>query len=196
MLLFLDANTYLSFYHYTKDDLEGLGQLAVLAQNQHIVLVLPDQTADEVSRNREAKIKDALTQFKRADLSLELPRIATGYSKSNELRDQSRKSARIRDELIDSIRKDAMKGELAADRLIKRLFELAKLLRATPDDWVRAKDRMLRGNPPGKPGSHGDAIVWETLLAHVKDSTPLHFVSRDGDFASVLDLYGDRKSVV
>ena len=50
----------------------------------------------------------------------------------------------------------------------------------------KATDRTEIGNPPGKKGSLGDAIIWESLLGHAPDE-PLHFVSDDIDYKSKLN---------
>lgn len=46
---------------------------------------------------------------------------------------------------------------------------------------------MTIGNPPGKNGSFGDAINWETVLENVVDESDIHFVADDKDYYSVLD---------
>src|SRR5262249_38700643 len=45
----------------------------------------------------------------------------------------------------------------------------------------------VRGNPPGKNGSYGDAITWETLLAaDFPHGEGLHLITADSDYVSPL----------
>jgi hypothetical protein len=46
---------------------------------------------------------------------------------------------------------------------------------------------MQLGNPPGKPGSCGDAVNWEALLQGCPNGEDLELVSEDRDYASPLD---------
>ena len=66
--LFIDTNIWLSLFHYTNDDLEQLGKLRALVGTD-IRLFIPEQIYNEVYRNRENKIKDALYQFEKFSLS-------------------------------------------------------------------------------------------------------------------------------
>ena len=61
--LYLDANIYLSFYHYSEDDIDELDKLLVLLEEKKVILYLPEQTRNEFLRNRENKIADAMKSF-------------------------------------------------------------------------------------------------------------------------------------
>ncbi len=63
MNLFIDTNIYLSFYHFTSDDLEELRKLIVAIHEKRIKLYVTSQLRDEFRRNREIKIADALKLF-------------------------------------------------------------------------------------------------------------------------------------
>ena len=63
MNVFIDSNIWLSLYHFSNDDLEQFGKLQELL-GQGVTLFLPQQVIEEVGRNRENKIKDALNKFK------------------------------------------------------------------------------------------------------------------------------------
>lgn len=64
MNLFIDTNIYLTFFHFSSDDLEELKKLIVVIKEGQINLILPDQVIDEFKRNREVKIADALKDLK------------------------------------------------------------------------------------------------------------------------------------
>jgi len=55
-------------------------------------------------------------------------------------------------------------------------------------ETIIAAARLRRevGNPPGKSGSAGDAINWETILAN-PPSDDLYFVTADSDYSSPVD---------
>ncbi len=58
--LFIDTNTFLSFYHLTNEDLEELKKLVVLIDSSEIRLFVPQQVKNEFVRNRGNKIVDAM----------------------------------------------------------------------------------------------------------------------------------------
>jgi len=43
MLMFIDTNVFLTFYHFSNDDLEELRKLRVLLEREEVVLYLPQQ---------------------------------------------------------------------------------------------------------------------------------------------------------
>ena len=57
--LFLDSNIWLSLYHFSGDDLEQFSKLKEL-NGTILKIYIPEQTRNEVQRNRDAKIKDAM----------------------------------------------------------------------------------------------------------------------------------------
>jgi len=61
------------------------------------------------------------------------------------------------------------------------------VLETTSEIYEAARRRVDIGNPPGKPGSIGDAINWLLLLEHVPDKEPLFIVTEDSDFYSKFD---------
>jgi predicted nucleic acid-binding protein len=75
MELFIDTNVFLSFLHYSGDDLEELNKLAVLLREGRLRLLLPDQVAAEFRRNREAKIADSLKRLRDIRLAPQFPQI-------------------------------------------------------------------------------------------------------------------------
>jgi len=55
MYLFIDTNVFLSFLHYSSDDLEELNKLAVVIRNKKLMLLLPEQVVIEFWRNVSVK---------------------------------------------------------------------------------------------------------------------------------------------
>ena len=82
--LFIDTNIFLSFYHLTNEDLEELKKLAALIDNSEIQLFLPDQIKNEFTRNRSAKIVDAMRKLQEAKFNLSFPLFAKDYAEYDE----------------------------------------------------------------------------------------------------------------
>ena len=76
MNLFIDSNIFLSFYHLTSDDLEELKKLGVLLRQGEVRLFLPSQVVEEIRRNRENKIADAVKRLRGQELSLSRRRLS------------------------------------------------------------------------------------------------------------------------
>jgi hypothetical protein len=187
MNLFIDTNVFLSFYHFSSDDLEELRKLAVLLRQEEVRLFLPKQICYEFQRNRAAKIADALRRLKQQKLNLQFPQISKDYEEYADLRRAQREYQEHHAELIGKIEQDVKDKSLKADMIIQELFELAELITTDGVLLEAARIRMDIGNPPGKKGSCGDAINWEALLQEVPRGEALYFVTDDGDYFSPLD---------
>lgn len=183
--LFIDTNIYLSFYHFSKEDLESLENLSKLIQHGKIKLYIPEQVRDEFFRNRENKIKDALNRLEGGDNSVQIPQFCEGYPEAEEIRKIAKKFKRQKEALIAKVKSEISKNSLKADDVIKELFELVP--RGDFDSKIieRARYRTDVGNPPGKKDSLGDAINWEYLLLTVDESNDLYFITGDSDYKSV-----------
>ena len=88
--------------------------------------------------------------------------------------------------MVNDLQEDIDNKKLDADRLLQKLFSLATILDRTQQLIDSARERVELGNPPGKKGSIGDALNWETLLSETPDRKPLCLISGDTDFASPL----------
>lgn len=187
MHLFIDTNIFLSFYHFTSEDLEELNKLGVLLEQKKVRLYLPEQVVDEFRRNRENRIITALKQLQEPKLKLRYPQLCKDYEEYLTLKKLLEECEKQRSTLVDKIMKDVAKQTLKADETIQNLFE--KATRISIDDKLvdKARVRMQVGNPPGKGGSLGDAINWETLLRDVPDGENLYFITDDKDYRSILD---------
>lgn len=187
MNLFIDTNIFLSFYHFTSDDLEELKKLAVLVGRGDVSLLLPDQVVSEFRRNRANKIFDALKRLREQKLGLQFPQLCKDYEEYESLRRAQREYERFHAVLIDRVENDIAQENLKADAVIQELFELAQTIPTSSSILERARLRMDLGNPPGKKGSLGDAVIWETLLDAVTEGEDLYFISDDQDYFSPLD---------
>jgi predicted nucleic acid-binding protein len=186
VFLFIDTNVFLSFLHFSSDDLEELKKLEVLLRNGRIRLLLPDQVVVEYRRNREAKLADSLKKLRDIRVAPQFPQICKDYAEYEELRRHQRSFEETHKRLVEKIIADIEKESLKADALIKALFEAGQRLETSPL-IARARLRSDLKNPPGKKGSLGDAVNWEALLDGTPEGQDLYFVSSDGDYSSDLD---------
>lgn len=184
--LFIDTNIYLSFFHFTKDDLEELKKLSALIAHGRLTLLLTDQVVDEFWRNRDSKIADMLKNVRQSHGAGNYPRLLHDYSEYKAVRELDQRRATLNEEILRRAKEDASKRSFSTDAVISELFAKATRLDVTPDDIARARERQLLGRPPGKKDSVGDALNWEVLLRAGPDSGELHLVSDDSDWQSAL----------
>jgi hypothetical protein len=75
-----------------------------------------------------------------------------------------------------------------ADQLFARIANKASIIPTNEEAYEAAIKRSRLGNPPGKSSSSvGDDLNWELLLANVPDTSDLHVITKDGDYASKLN---------
>ncbi|GGC82883.1 PIN domain-containing protein [Undibacterium terreum] len=184
--LFIDTNVLLNFYHFADDSLEQLEQLADMISETGICLHLPQQVINELARNREAKLKAANDQFIKESLPSAVPRHMQQYAQCSEYVAAIEQAKKLRSQLVSLALADASNETLASDGLIRAVFDRATKYPEDENVFSTALQRMQKGNPPGKNGSIGDQYNWETLLKEVPEGD-LHIVSKDGDYASLLN---------
>lgn len=187
MNLFIDTNILLSFYHFSKDNLDELEKVFVLHAYKKLNLWVTDQVKMEFYRNREVKIAEALKKFTEEKPSAGIPHVARGYEECEELQEALKKHASKKEALLQKVIKDVKEKSLVADKLVANLFDVAQKIEMSDANFLAAKRRSELRNPPGKNGSLGDAINWECLLTTIPPKQDLFLVSEDGDFASPID---------
>jgi hypothetical protein len=187
MHVFIDTNILLSFFHFSKDELDALSTVFGSHKHGSATVHLTDQVFREFRRNREGKIKEAIKRFDDAKPRTALPSFMKTYDEYDEIQ---KLTAQL-NEKLKAIREradtDIAARTLSADLLIRDIMEKSSPTKVTPAIVGRANMRVATGDPPGKKGSIGDAINWLTLLETVPDGQPLHLISEDGDFYSCLD---------
>lgn len=184
--LFIDTNVFLNFYHFADDNLEQLEKLRDMIGADGIRLHLPIQVRNELTRNREAKLKAANDQFTKESLPSAVPRHMQRYPQYAEYVAVIEKAKKLRSQLVNLSVAHATSTELETDKLIRSVFDKANKYPEDDNVFAVALQRMQKGNPPGKSGSVGDQYNWETLLKEVPKAD-LHVVSKDGDYASLLN---------
>src|ERR1700759_1900394 len=154
MNLFLDSNIWLSFYHYSNDDLEQLRKVAVLLNQRKLSLFLPGQVINEVRRNRDGKIANARSLFTAEKLTGNFPRICLDYEEYDVMKKAMREFQEAKARLTEKLTNDAINGRLKADEIIAQLFSSARNIPVTDEILAQSKRRYDLGNPPGKEGSY------------------------------------------
>jgi predicted nucleic acid-binding protein len=185
--LFIDTNAFLSFFAYTKDDVEQLKKLASLIKAEQLKLYFTEQVRDEFYRNREKKLSESISHFEKSLISIGIPRFMAEYPQVDDYLRAANEAMKSKDEAVQRAKKEAGQVRLAADVLFREVVAAAHVKKIRQADYEAATRRMRRGNPPGKEGSLGDRINWEMLLRSVPEGNDLHLVSKDGDFVSPLD---------
>lgn len=188
MNLFIDANIFLDFYHLSGGDIEELKKLVALVENGDIVLFATPQLREEIKRNRDAKISDAMRDFRKASFKVSFPAFCKHYNEYEELRghikDANRKHAELVETAMDDVKGRCLRADILIDNLLGKSTEIEPVVKL----FNAALKRFRLGNPPGKKKvTLGDEINWESLLEGVPDKEHLIFISGDGDFCSPID---------
>lgn len=185
--VFVNTNALLGIYVYSSDDLTQLKKLADEIQSARISLFLTDQVMFEFERNRAVKLKETLKQFEGSKEVSAFPDIVKQHPSFASLNAAAEEFRTKKALVTQQVKRDIFERKLPADLVLEEIKHHTEISPATQLDLEAAELRMKRGNPPGKPGSFGDAINWEMLLRMCARPTDLHFVTQDSDFLSPLD---------
>lgn len=189
MFVFLDANVFLSFYRLSKDDLVQLEKLVDAASIGRVILLCDTHLKDEVLRNRDSELSRSLLDFSKQKVEVKIPSFARQYKLYSDMKEMQKQLNHCIKSFYDEVRSAARDGNLLADDLIRRFFQLASTAVISDSDIALATDRGKLGNPPGKlsSGSIGDALHWQVLLRRAKFGGQFALVTGDSDFYSALD---------
>lgn len=185
--LYIDTNVYLTFFHFSNEDLKELKKLIALINTGNIVLFLPEQTKNEFYRNREVKISDSLDKLSATKLANQFPMICHAYDEYDLMKKAIKEFDKSKSKLLEKLQHDAENSSLLADDVLNQLLSKAVLIETTKEILKSAVTRFEIGNPPGKDKSYGDAINWISLLDRVPKKQDLYFISEDKDYYSKLN---------
>lgn len=184
--LFLDANILLDFFRFGDDDISEVGKIVALVQGKDIALYTNSQLKSEIDRNREKVLSESFSSIKATKYALRAPNYCASFPELAALKIALKVAGEKHSALVSTIEDKIKKKDLPADKIIELLFESAQEIEINKSIVDKAKLRLDLGNPPGKKGSLGDAVHWESLLS-LSSGYSFDLVSRDGDFASELD---------
>jgi hypothetical protein len=185
--VFIDTNVLLTFYAYSKDDLNELEKLVQILKTKAIKLYVTQQVVDEFYRNRDAKLYESFDSF-RQPVNSSCPSFMVSLQEYELFKETLESYKEVRTKLLETARSLADARELHADQLFSKIVAQAQVIPIDDKAYAAAERRAKLGNPPGKTAQTiGDQLNWELLLAHVPKKSDLHLISRDGDYASKLD---------
>lgn len=180
--VFIDTNIWLSLYHFTNDDLSQFEKLKKMIGDS-INLIVPQQVYDEIIRNREVKILDALNNFKINRPSY--PTFCKGYEEFEKLNSDISSVVNRFEAFKKKIKSQIKTKELPADKILHIFF--SDIEKNPCESYIeKAYNRYRIGNPPGKDNKYGDAINWECLLDIIPEGKDLYFISADKDYRSLV----------
>ena len=157
-----------------------------LIDDDEIRLFTNRHLRDEINRNRASKIAGGFTAVKATNFSREFPHYCRTYPEFSELNSALKEVGKIHSRLVEKVQSDIQSKTLVADTLIADLLGRSKDLEISEEVVANAQRRVALGNPPGKQNSLGDALHWESFLAHAGPGG-ISIVSLDQDFSSALD---------
>lgn len=184
--VFIDTNIYLAFYEVSKDDLQKLSEAFDLSSHEEIEFLTTSQVKTEFLRRRASTVAKSLGSFEELRIPA-LPAMAKGLAETGEFVKARKAMSASHKDLANALRKAALSDKLDADAAVNKLFASSKEIPTTKDSVQNAQLRIDRGDPPGKRGSLGDAINWESLIAMADFKDELIIVTQDRDFRDQLD---------
>ncbi|WP_430402521.1 PIN domain-containing protein [Hyphomonas sp.] len=187
MHVFIDTNVLLSFFGFSKDDLNAVQSVFAAHKDGATTVHVTQQVIDEYYRNRENKIQDAMKRFDDSITLVQIPSFMRDYKELEQLAKLQSEMAKLKSVAKNKAEDEIEEHSLAADKLIDGLFESHDPVAISEAVYTAADRRMKLGNPPGKKDSLGDAVNWEALIAQVPEGADLHVISGDGDFYSKRD---------
>ena len=126
MNIFIDTNIFLSFFHYSSEDLGQLKKLIALIKGGRVRLLITKQIIDEFKRNRQKTINDVIKRLIDMKVQVSLPQMAKQYEEYNAIQESQRTCNENRSKLIDKLINDAKGNNLEADSIIQELFSEAE----------------------------------------------------------------------
>jgi hypothetical protein len=195
-LLFIDANKYLDLY---RTDTGQLILASISKQADHIFITR--KVVDEVKRNKINETARFLRKHFRDVPKAETYKVpdhlfGATETQSNNIRGQmkeiSQKIEHVNRELR-ALAADIMeKVSQSRDEVSTALAPIfAKSVCPTDEYLQKAKERKLRGDPPGKVTDPiGDQLTWEQILLRFVGKTKLWVITRDSDYGTMYDGKG------
>lgn len=183
MHIFIDANILVSFFEIKPGSLSELEKLISVVNLGKATLWLPEQTKREFWRNREKNIKKSIQDFEQWKSLGNAPLLIRENPQFTELADKAKEVDEIRRNIAKIIKGEIDEQNTYADKIIRKLFEIAKPIDTDNDEIFNAALRRAQCHlPPGKNDDIGDRLCWVGLLKSLPENALLQIVSDDTDF--------------
>lgn len=188
MNLFIDANIYLNYFKMSSENTDSLSVLLeILKTKKNLCLLLPEQTMQEYSRNRSNVINETKIALKKQkNFKPVLPPIVRNSLEAKKIKKLLKKVNSYYEKIIKRHDRELKNENSKIDKVISEIFDKATKVLEEKDIIDKAFYRMLKGNPPGKKDSYGDAIIWESILNKFTNEN-LAIVTNDGDWLEKYD---------
>lgn len=186
---YIDTNQYRNLYSESRgfsDDVHEL--ICKLVDEGHGILLMPQQTIDEIERNRlrawpEKQVKLAQSEIDK--LEKKANGVRDGYGEYESSRILAEDIDRHTEELRNSLAaKEAVfiDDSSSENQKMQTLYAKAETLQETDTIYNRANKRYSKGNPPHDT-KIGDHLIWESILERLagEDAPELIFVANDGN---------------
>jgi predicted nucleic acid-binding protein/DNA-directed RNA polymerase subunit RPC12/RpoP len=182
--IFIDTNWFLAFYQSSDEPTAVLEELSKRAER----IVLPEQTINEVRRNRGKLIaalrKNVAESIAIKPFTTSFLRSLPEFTRLLEARDALRSAGQATLNAIDAMNSSTDPVVSAFDSLVHGCTKIW----TTPEIVTTAQRRKLCGQPPTTAGrdSIGDEINWESLLVGCHED--LVVITLDQDYLDHIDL--------
>jgi hypothetical protein len=155
-----------------------------LEKNKKRKLILPAQTKNEFFRNKNNIINQCLITTN-TDVERAVGLLSRHY-KQRKIETSASKIKKELEKFNKKLKEYLTDKNSEINNIIDSLFKLSNEKEDTDIIFERAYKRLVKGNPPGKNGSIGDAIAWETLLESCTNE-PLYIITKDADWADEIE---------
>lgn len=188
MNLFIDANIYLNYFKMSSENTDSLSVLLkILKTKKNLRLLLPEQTMQEYSRNRSNIVNETKIALKKQkNFKPILPPIVRNWPEVKKIKKLFKEVNSYYEKIIKRHDGELKNENSKVDKVICEIFDKATKVLEKKDIIDKAFFRMLKGNPPGKKDSYGDAIIWESILNKLTNEN-LAIVTNDGDWLEKYD---------
>lgn len=186
LALFIDSNVWLSMYACSSDNTIERFQTLLDMINEQVTLYMPSQVINEVDRNRENKFMKSMEVLSRHS-KLSIPNCCKEFeAEYANFKDKQTNFNNAVDALAKITKGAFLKRELQADTIFDTAIKKGKNIDCATYQ-SKGVQRYALGKPPGKGGSNGDAVVWESLLGEIPAGTELIVITEDKDYASAMN---------
>lgn len=185
--IFIDSNQYRHLFSLSEGFSDSVHDLLIkLIGSNHVKLLLPQQTKEEVERNRyrqwpENEIKNIETQIVKLGDLLKKREKDMGSFKSyrnlvEEINDEIKRLDKEKDKILSTFTNNKSK----ANQKLKKLVGKAEIINENQKVRELAEIRFKKGNPPYG-DNMGDSLIWESLLYYLENTkrADLIFVAND-----------------
>lgn len=194
--VYIDTNVYLSLLGSQAIVPEGLSKFLALCENASVQVLLPQQTEEEYSSNREDVIAATIKALHTAKSIGGLPLIVETHPEGEKARSLRRDLAAAVQGISEWYAEAAGNHTLPMDEWFSRIKKASIRISSTPELRAKAAQRAASHLPPGKGETLGDRLIWEALLSECGFCDDIHIITTDGkDYRSPLKPNEARKSL-